>query len=312
MAPGTSTARSPHAVYRCRSLGTRAELVVTDPGLLAAAAAILHLELERIDAVASRFRADSEVSALSRASGDEVPVSSDLLDVLDVALRAAALTDGAVDPTVGASLCALGYDRDFAEVAPGVAGPLPPHRPVAGWRTVVLDRDRSTARLAPGTVLDLGATAKALAADRVAARVRAELDCGVLVSLGGDVAVAGAPGLGFPVAIGDVCGVGSGAETVLVGDGGLATSGVGARQWDAVGQRVHHLIDPYAGLPARTSWRTVSVTAASCVDANTASTAAMVLAAAAPAWLAERPLPARLVSNDGSVRRVAGWPAAAP
>ena len=52
----------------------------------------------------------------------------------------------------------------------------------------------------------------------------------------------------------------------------------------------------------------MSVTAATCVDANTASTAAIVLGGDAPAWLAARRLPARLVNHDGRTQTVAGWP----
>ena len=72
---------------------------------------------------------------------------------------------------------------------------------------------------------------------------------------------------------------------------------------------VHHLMNPGTGRPVDGPWRTVSVTAASCLDANTASTAAIVLGADAPDWLEENSLPARLVGHDGSVRHVAGWPA---
>ena len=57
-----------------------------------------------------------------------------------------------------------------------------------------------------------------------------------------------------------------------------------------------------------TQWRTVTVAAATCVDANAASTAALVLGEQAPAWLLDRGLPARLVSESGSVCRVCEWP----
>ena len=83
--------------------------------------------------------------------------------------------------------------------------------------------------------------------------------------------------------------------------GGLATSGIGSRHWTLGGTPVHHLVDPSTGLPTATPWRTVTVAAASSVDANTASTAAHVLGDTAPSWLADRALPARLVAHDGSV-----------
>jgi thiamine biosynthesis lipoprotein len=99
---------------------------------------------------------------------------------------------------------------------------------------------------------------------------------------------------------------------VSVRAGGLATSGTTVRRWMRGGQPLHHLIDPATGLPADTVWRTVSVAAASCVDANIASTAAVILGMEAPSWLAARRLPARLVTIDGAVTTVAGWPAEVP
>ena len=71
---------------------------------------------------------------------------------------------------------------------------------------------------------------------------------------------------------------------------------------------MHHIIDPRSGAPVRSSWRTVSVAAANCADANIAATAALVRARSAPQWLAGAGLPARLVHLDGSVTVVAAWP----
>jgi thiamine biosynthesis lipoprotein len=72
---------------------------------------------------------------------------------------------------------------------------------------------------------------------------------------------------------------------------------------------MHHIIDPRTGAPVRATWRTVSVAAADCTQANIAATAALVRAGAAPTWLEELGLPARLVAWDGRPRLVAGWPA---
>jgi thiamine biosynthesis lipoprotein len=299
------------AVYRASIWSTRVDLVVTDPHAVVPASRLLHQELDRVDLVASRFRPDSELEALHRSAraGRAVEVSAELLDAVSIACRAAALTDGAVDPTVGAALCALGFDRDFSLVAPGLPGALPRARPVPGWKSVLIDRERSTITMPAGTVLDLGATAKAWAADRVAAVIAARVGCGVLVSIGGDLAVEGAPETGFSVGIADVCGDPAAPVAVTVVAGGLATSGVGRRAWMLGRHRVHHLVDPASGLPVDTPWRTVSVAAASCVDANTASTCAMVKGATAVEWLEERRLPTRLVAHDGSVVTVGGWPA---
>ena len=166
-------------------------------------------------------------------------------------------------------------------------------------------------RVPSGVELDLGATAKALAADRSARAAHEAAGCGVLVSLGGDVAIAGdAPPGGWSVRIADdhAAALDAPGPAVALAGGGLASSGTTVRRWRSGDAELHHIVDPRTGRPAETPWRTVSVAAASCVDANVAGTAAVVLGDAAPAWLAERRLPARLVARGGGALCVAGWP----
>jgi FAD:protein FMN transferase len=294
--------------------GTTAVLLVSAPRALKRARGILDAELAAVDRACSRFRPDSELSALNAADGATVGVSELFAEILSAALRAARLTGGDVDPTCGRALTGLGYDRDFAEVQaagdmqPRLTGPV---SPVPGWRNVHLDRTRRRARLSRGAQLDLGATAKAWAADRCADTVVARLDCGVLVSLGGDIAAAGpAPDGGWRVRVTDDHAAPPDApgQTVTIRSGGLATSSTTVRAWTVGGRHVHHIINPATGEPARSCWRTVSVAAGSCVDANTASTAAIVRGAAALPWLRDVGLPARLVREDGSVETTTGWP----
>ncbi len=300
------------------AIGTTATLLVTDVEVAPVAEAMLRAALAALDLACSRFRADSEIRSLQRTAGAVTTVSPLLADVLHTALRAAELTDGAVDPTVGSAMAAIGYDRDFAALP--ADGPAVTPVPAPGWWRVGWNPARREVLLPRGIALDVGATAKALAADRAAGRIASALRCGALVSLGGDLSVAGtAPAGGWRVLVGDDhtrpdrCGDdGDGARGVTIVSGGLATSGTVRRRWRRGGAVVHHIVHPRTGAPATGGWRTVSVAAASCVDANTASTAAVVLGAAAPGWLGERGLPARLVADDGRVRTVAGWPIPTP
>ncbi len=295
--------------------GTTAVLLVTDHRAIGQARAIADRELAAVDLACSRFRPDSELTRLNEAAGGSAQkISTVFADLLAAALRAARLTGGDVDPTCGRALVGLGYDRDFAQVAaegdapPRLTGPV---GPVPGWRRVHLDLAGRRARLDKGVQLDLGATAKAWAADRSAAQIAAKLDCSVLVSLGGDIAVAGPPPEhGWRVRVTDDHAAPAAApgQTVTISSGGLATSSTTVRAWKVGGQPVHHIIDPATGEPARSCWRTVSVAAGSCVDANTASTAAIIRGPAAPDWLRDAGLPARLVREDGSVETTAGWP----
>lgn len=290
--------------------GTTARLLVTDPERMGAARAALAVELAAMGAACDRFRTDSELSRLNAAAGRPAEVSALFAQTLRRALEVAEATDGAVDPTVGAALVAVGYDRDLAEVRRGGPALRLVRRPIAGWRTVRFDG--RVVRLPRGVLLDLGATAKALAADRAAARASEETGCGVLVGLGGDIAVSGPPpDGGWRIRVADDHrddGSDPSGQGVVITTGGLATSSVTVRHWQRGDRRLHHIIDPATGLPAASFWRTASVAAATCVDANAAATAALVKSREASAWLAGLRLPARLVRLDGRAFAVAGWP----
>ena len=294
------------------ALGTTATIVLTDGNVRDRALAVLGAELDAIDLAASRFRPDSELSRLNAAGGRPCPASPLFLEAVDASLRAARLTGGLVVPTVGGALDAVGYDRDFAAVA--VTGPALriELRPVPGWQAVRVDRDAATVQVPSGVELDLGATAKALCADRAARAVVAETGSGVLVNLGGDISVAGPPpeeGWVVRMAHHHAEPPETAGPTLSLRSGGLATSSTSVRRWARGGQTMHHLIDPSTGGPAEEYWRTVSVAAGSCLDANIASSAAVILGPAAPEWLRSRHLPARLVDPADRVTMVAGWPA---
>ncbi len=294
-----------------RALGTTAGIVVAGAEVDDARRAV-EAELAEIDAACSRFRDDSELAAVNAARGRRVGVSPLFLEAVEVALRAARLTGGRVDPTVGRALELAGYDRDFASVRGSRLRRVRAAR-VPGWRVVELDRAAATVRVPHGVTLDLGATAKALAADRAAARALAACPAsGVLVNLGGDIATAGEPppgGWAVRVADSHLAAPGEAGQDVTIASGGLSTSSTVVRRWRRRGGQAHHIVDPRTGAPAAEYWRTVSVAAATCVDANIASTAAIVLGAAATAWLAKAGLPARLVNVAGDVELTTGWPA---
>jgi thiamine biosynthesis lipoprotein len=290
------------------ALGTTATLLTTDRQVLTEAERILKDELAAIDRACSRFRPDSELSRANATAGTATTVGRLFAQAIEVALRAAALTGGAVDPTVGRAVIALGYDRTFTSLRPQDATPLPTARPATGWQTIDWCPESRRLLLPPGTALDLGATAKALAADRAARRIAEATGSGVLVNLGGDLATAGhAPG-GWAVGLADDHAATAPGPVVTVTSGAMATSGTGVRAWRRGGRPVHHIVDPATGRSTETFWRTVTVAADTCVDANTATTAAIVLGDDATAWLERTGLPARLVGLDGTVTRLGGWP----
>jgi len=294
------------------ALGGSLRVIVTMPGSLRAAKAAVDLVVAAMDLAASRFRDDSELSRLNASPERDVTVSPLLAQAIAAALRGAELSGGAVDPTVGSAVRLAGYDTDFAQVpADGDRIRLYAER-VPGWRAVRLDRTARTVRVPRGVEIDLGATAKALTSDLAAAAASKAIGgAGVLVSLGGDIAVAGeAPADGWSIQTSDdsAAPIDETQEAISITSGGIATSSTTVRRWTRGGVVLHHIIDPATGLPADTCWRTVSVVAANCVDANIASTAAIVMSRSAISWLEAGHLPARLVDLSGNVQRVAGWP----
>ncbi len=293
------------------AIGTSASVLATDDRALGVAEAITRDHLAELDRTASRFRDDSEIERLRSSGGRPIEISALLTELIGEALWAATVTDGLLNPTVGHALELCGYDRDFHRVAPTGPGIELACRRVPGWQGITLDLDDHTVTVPRGVVLDLGATAKASCADRAATAAAGATGTGVLVNIGGDIAVAGpAPLGGWPVTIADRHDAPPDAPgpRVSIHTGGLASSGTAARRWQRGGHLLHHVIDPSTGLPATPSWRTVSVTADTCLAANVAATAAIILGPDAPAWLAVRGFHARLKSEDGPVVRVGQWP----
>ncbi|RFA20615.1 FAD:protein FMN transferase [Subtercola boreus] len=356
-AAAAGAAAPPAAAREWAVWSTTARVVVTDPRSLDAASAILAGVLDEVERACSRFTGTSELALLQPRLAGGAEVSPLLATLVRVALEAARLTQGAVDPTLGNALARLGYDRTFEALPSGRSSgaadgdtdtdtdpdPVATTSPSAsvvtlstsipGWRRVGMvspgsDRSTNILTVPADLALDLGATAKAYAADLAAARIVAALGGGALVALGGDIATAGTapridrpagpfpapatrvdspPPTGWQISVQDLPGDPSCQVTLAAGQA-LATSSTQKRRWRQHGQTVHHILDPARGLPADPVWRTVTVAATDCVSANTLSTASVVRGRASIEWLARRGVPARLVSGAGRVLTLGGWP----
>jgi len=307
------------ALKSWKALGTSVLVLTTHDDRLEPATTAVRQVLGDVDAAYSRFRADSELTYLNANPGRTIHVSPLLATAIDAALRAARITDGAVDPTIGRAIRVAGYDDDFSRLD----GPHPalPQRGsdiwlrterVPGWQAIRLDRGSRTVWLPQGVELDLGSTGKALAADLAAtAAMAAAGEGGVLVGLGGDIGTAGeSPSGGWRILVAEDSRVkpsGDG-DVICVPAGGVATSSTTVRRWSRGGVILHHIIDPQTSLPTSGPFRTVTVVAGTCLDANIASTAAIVRGEAAIDWLTSCRLPARLVENDGTIHYIGPWP----
>lgn len=273
------------------AMGTRVELLLEAPDGPVARRALARArrEIGRLEGVFSRFRPDSELSALNRRR--RMRVGADMVRVLGAALDLRARTGGRFDPAVGAAVIGAGYDRSFTELGDD---PRPP-APAPGGGAIDLDPDGGRVELGPGVRLDLGAVAKGDAADRARDLLAPAGPC--LANLGGDIAVAGEPASG-PWAVG-VAAPGR-VVSLALGRGGLATSGVDRRRWRRGGRPAHHVIDPRTGAPAATDLERATAVAATAAAADALATALLVAGEAEARRLADGlGVPALLVTGDG-------------
>lgn len=306
----TTTAPTMRYVDRWTALGCAVHLETRRADDLAPARSLVAAILADVDAVASRFRGDSDLSRVNRRAGRWVAVDPLLVAAVGVALDAAEQTDGLVHPLLGRRLVELGYDATFATLAERAARPDPPTTSASSaaacdrdaWRKVELRAD--AIRIPTGTALDLGATGKAWCTDLCVTALEQELAGDAVVSIGGDLRTAG-PGA-WEVGVGEH--PGEAVDTTVELTGALATSSTRVRRWTRAGAARHHLVDPRTGRPVAEIWRTATVAHETCVAANVASTAAIVLADAALAWLEDRVPAARLVHRDGTLTVLGAWP----
>jgi FAD:protein FMN transferase len=310
----TATTTSPSealAARHFRAIGTTATVIVLDPHQADRAEAMLRREIDAIDLACSRFRPDSELAYLHRHAGQAVGVSPVLFEAIEVAVAVAGRTHGAVDPTIGNAMVRLGYDCDFDQVRS--RPPLLPKDlgPVVGFGHIHCEARTKSVRIPQGVHLDLGSSAKALVVDQSATRIADHLETGVLVSVGGDIAVAGPRprgGWAIGIAVDSAVPDRDVDQVVAIREGGLASSSTAVRTWRVGTDPVHHILDPSTGYSVEPYWRLVSVAGSSCVDANALSTAAIVWGRSALELLRPFDRAVRLVRRDGKVFTLGGWP----
>lgn len=259
-------------------MGTVAEIAVRHPDEAWAQRSMdaAFAELRRVEASMSRFRADSEVGLLNAAAGrDAVPVGDDTATVLAAALAWARASEGRFDPCLG-RVCELWHPT--TRTAP----PSDAEVVLAGrgnrWHTLELDRSGSVPRAAltaPDAAVDLGGIGKGYGVDLAAQALRDQGVFHALVNVGGDLVAMGVDGEGEPWKVGvrspdDPSSI---AEVIRVSDRAVATSGDYLQYFQYGGRRYHHLLDPVTGEPRRTDMRSLTIEAASCMDADAAATA---------------------------------------
>ncbi|MBI1734419.1 MAG: FAD:protein FMN transferase [Candidatus Rokubacteria bacterium] len=282
-------------------MGTVADIAVVHGDVATAQAAIDAAldELRRVDRVMTRFTTASEIGrANASAAREAVLVSAETAGVVRDALAWAEATDGAFDPAIGRAVAL--WDVTSRTTPPGahavrrLAGRrLYRSLDLGGWRgqPAVRFADRDVA-------IDLGGIAKGYAVDRAAGALRARGIERALVNVGGDLYALGEMerGSGWRVGIQAPDEPARIVEALTVADQAIATSGDYFQFFEHAGRRYHHLLDPRTGEPRRTPVRSVTIAAATCMDADAAATAAFGMSRAdADRVLARRAPGARVV-----------------
>jgi FAD:protein FMN transferase len=298
------------------AMGSHVRLLIGEPGpgmpSASRAAADARRFVERFDAALSRFRDDSELTALNSDGRTRVPASRLVRAAVRAGLAAARQSGGLVDPTLAREVAEAGYDRSLA----GVAGEsleqalatAPARRPAAPdptrrWRSFRVDDDAGTISRPPGLAFDTGGTGKGLAADMVAERLRGYSR--FIVDCGGDIRIGGADALVRPYEVFVEHPLSRERSHVLrLSSGGVATSGLNVRIWRRLdGGFGHHLLDPSTGRPAWTGLIGATALGDTALEAETLSKAALLSGPdRGRAVLAERG--GLLVHDDGRVEPV--------
>ncbi len=259
---------------------------------------------EEWEASLSRFREDSELSALNRAEGKPMRVSETMWQVIDAALCTAQESEGLITPTLLDALQAAGYDRDFDSLERS-GGLINRSTEIGDWRAIERDAETRTVRLPRGMRLDFGGVAKGWAADQAAQRLSTVAP--VLIDAGGDIAISGARANGEPWSVGvaDPWKPESDLELLMVERGGVATSGRDYRRWQRGGKWQHHIIDPRTGAPAETDVLSATVIAPTTQQAEVAAKVALILGSAEGVrWIESRDeLAGLLVLENGQIVR---------
>ena len=287
---------------RAMGCAVRVELV-GDEQRLVTADSLVRRSLAQLESLWSRFLPESDISRLNAAQGAPLTVHPATIDLLHAMVAGFAATDGCFDPTLLAPLVALGYDASWSD--PHATTSLPGG---VAWRgemnAIAVDAAASVAQLPSGTVLDAGGIGKGLAADRVIAALMDAGVAGAMVSIGGDLRVAGiGPHQGaWVIGVGDAFDVADAPSEVAqlaLADAGVATSGTVRRVWrDATGNAAHHLLDPTTGRPLQEVAQ-ATVVAGTAAWAEVYTKLLMVRGAAALDALNELGLGARVVTSDG-------------
>ncbi len=238
----------------------------------------------------SRFLPESEISALNASAGNWHRASADMIDMLLQSTGFYRETEGLFDPSILPDLTRAGYDRSMDEIrAFGAKGTIGIRHPRSSFERLEIDAESGWVRLPSDVQIDLGGIAKGWIVEK-AAEILGHAGASCAVSAGGDILFKGYPGPEdlWPVRVEDPWNPNREVTRLEVGPGAVATSSVVKRSWLQAGERRHHLIDPRTGLPAETTWASVTVLTESVIVAEVCAKSLLIGGEEGARWLLRR------------------------
>lgn len=260
-------------VFSAMASPCEVRLECDDPALAEAVGRAVQTEAQRIERKFSRYREDSVVTRINRASGGEVEVDDETAQLIDFASECFRTTGGLFDLTSGVLRRVWKFDGSDGVPSKGQISSL---LRLIGWQKVRWRRP--VLQLNSGMEIDFGGIGKEYAVDRALACAREITDSPALVNFGGDLRVTGprAGGDAWKVGIESVMTKGTAAGVLELSEGALATSGDMNRFLFKEGRRYSHILNPLTGWPVVDPPRAVTVAAATCIEAGTLATFAML------------------------------------
>ena len=287
-APGAPTSRlgrsGPDFLFTFHAMATPCEvrLETEDAALAEVVARVVEAEARRIEEKFSRYRSDSVVGLINASGGKRITVDLETAHLLDFAAQCFEVSDGLFDITSGVLRRIWKFDGSDRVPTDAQIGAI---RPQIGWQKV--SWKTPTIILPAGMEIDLGGLAKEYAVDKALAAIREITPLPALVNFGGDLRVSGPRKYGtrWKVAIESVDKYGQLAGMLELADGALATSGDARRFLLKDGVRYGHILNPRTGRPVEQTPRSVTVAAATCIEAGMIATLAMLQGNRAEAFL---------------------------
>lgn len=236
--------------------------------------------IEELEKMLSVHLDESDLAKVRDQAGIEaVAVQPETMEVMELALKYAELSNGRFDPTAGPLIDLWGIDPPEGHIA--TPNELAEISSLINYQNLIVDPSAQTLALTnPGMIANLGAIAKGYIADQVKKQLQEDGVTSGIINLGGNVLLVGGKpdGSDFRIGVQDPDSLrGEYLGVISLQDESIVTSGDYERFFEANGKRYHHILDPFTGFPADNELRSVSIISKKSADGDALSTTCFLM-----------------------------------